>query len=178
VLVQPEFLAGVPLLGSLVTTGAGAGSLVCEEGGCEDIADVVAADLSSQSVDDAIAKVTATRGGALPVELGNLGEGGAVSQLVNDFGVQPEEIALRESLPLGERTVRPDIVVEDSASGFRGILESKWGYLRWGDSRVVQQAQDYAQLALNKGLPLYYKLYAGADPRFLALLVRLGVQFL
>jgi len=123
VLIQPEFLAGVPLLGSLITTGAGAGGFACEEGGCQDIADIVAADLSSQSVDDAILRVTATRGGALPVELGNLGEGGAVSQLVNDFGVQPEEIALRESLPLGERTVRPDIVVEDSASGFRGIVE-------------------------------------------------------
>jgi len=51
-----------------------------------------ATDLSSQSVDQAVADVTATRGGALSVELGNFGEGGAMSQLYGEYGVQPGEM--------------------------------------------------------------------------------------
>ena len=176
-LFQPEIL--VAALPWLFGGGLGAASLGCQEGGCEDLVAAAVADFSSESIDQAVADVLTTRGGALSIELGNIGEGGAMSTLFEDFQVQPEEMALRQTFDLGEKALRPDITVEESGAGFSGMIESKWGFVRYSTgSREVQQAIDYAQLAASRGLPLYYKLYSGADPRFLALLFRLGVRFL
>ncbi|HEV2120655.1 MAG TPA: hypothetical protein VGS11_11220 [Candidatus Bathyarchaeia archaeon] len=76
-----------------------------------------------------------------------------------------EEVESRPSIELpGGKIRRPDFVVQSSDVGFKGIIETKGGSLRFGDTRSMRQFEDNLRISQATGLPLYYDVYGRIDP--------------
>ena len=113
----------------------------------------------------------ASRGGALPVELGKQSSGALLSELAGqgtDVGDVAAEQVFRTS---AGKIARPDLFVDNGP--LRGIYEAKGGYA--SGARLIEQARNYAQLGRDLGSPVYYRLYGGASGPFLDELENLGI---
>jgi len=165
--IQPELLA--PVAGFLGIGGSTAASVACDEGACEELVDQAIADFSSQSIDDAVARVTTTRGGDLPNLIGNSRVAQTVFQLIAS-GTNPGDISVEEPFVLSNgQIVRPDIAVYQDGELIQ-FIEVKGGYV--SGTRAIDQALNYAQLSVEQGVPTFYRLYNGGSQAFLRFLAQ------
>jgi hypothetical protein len=160
--------------------GGGAGSSgPADEGGGGTSVDITTLQTQDIKVGESTINENTGPGGIGSVELGKIGEGGTLGKLT-EMGVDfRTEVESHPSVELGNGdTVHPDFIVENSQVGFRGIIETKWGPLKYGNTRAFNQFMDNVEISRSKGLPVYYDLYSQPDQWWLDLFTKYHVRLL